>query len=70
MADGEAGESEIDDGVLRVARPEGVEVGGGFGKFAGIAQGAGKIELVLGIVGIDVRATRKSSSALAASPVW
>ena len=54
LADGEAGESEIDDGVLRVASPESVEVGGGFGEFAGITQGAGKVELILSIVGIVV----------------
>ena len=52
---GDAGESEIDGGVLRSALPEGEEVGFGFVETAGIvavAQGAGQAELVLGVGGI------------------
>ena len=52
---GDAGESEIDSGVLRSALPESDEVGFGFVETAGIvavAQGAGQAELVLGVGGI------------------
>jgi hypothetical protein len=52
---GDAGQSEIDGGVLRSALPESDEVGFGFVQAAGIvavAQGTGQAELVLRVRGI------------------
>ena len=52
---GDAGQSEIDGGVLRSALPESDEVGFGFVQAAGIvavAQGTGQTELVLRVCGI------------------
>lgn len=49
---GDAGEGEIDSGILRCTLPEREEVGLGFVKAAGIvavAQGAGQAELILGV---------------------
>ena len=52
---GDAGEGEIDSGVLWSALPECEEVGFGFVEPAGIvaiAQGAGQAELILRVGGI------------------
>ncbi len=52
---GDAGQREIDGGVLRSALPESDEVGFGFVEAAGIvavAQGAGQAELILRVCGI------------------
>ena len=60
---GDAGQSEIDGGVLRSALPESDEVGFGFVETAGIvavAQGAGQAELVLRVGGIAGEGGAKS----------